>query len=69
MNDKIILYSTGCPKCRVLEAALKRKSVVFEHCSDVNKMIELGFKEAPVLQVGDKMLSYNEGMKYVMEMV
>lgn len=69
MDDKIVLYTTGCPKCRTLEAAMKRKEMQYETCGDVNKMIELGFMEAPILQIGEKMLPYNEAMKYVMEMV
>ena len=63
----IILYSTDCPKCRVLEAALKKKGASFEKCNDVQTMIDLGFMEAPVLRVDEKVLSYKEAMKFVME--
>lgn len=63
----IVLYSTGCPKCRVLEAALTKKKIAFEKCDDVDKMVSLGFIEAPILQVGDRILLYKDAMKYVME--
>ena len=61
------LYTTHCPRCRVLEAALASKGAAYDTCDDAQKMIELGFTEAPVLEVGDRRLSYAEAMKYVME--
>lgn len=64
---ELVLYSTGCPKCRVLEAALNKKNVSYEKCEDVQTMIDMGLAEAPVLKIDDKILSYNEAMKYVME--
>ena len=46
----MILYSTGCPKCKVLEAKLNSKHIKFDICDSVEKMQELGFNEAPMLQ-------------------
>lgn len=64
---KLILYTTHCSKCRVLEAALKQKGVPYEVCEDVNEMLRLGMTSAPALMVDDKLLSYEEAMKYIME--
>lgn len=64
---ELILYSTGCPKCRMLEAALKKKDASYEKCEDVQAMIDMGLSEAPVLKVDGKVLSYNDAMKFVME--
>ena len=64
---RIVLYSTGCPKCRMLEAALKNKKASYEICDDIDKMLALGFMEAPLLQIDNKVLPYKEAMKFVME--
>lgn len=61
------LYTTHCPKCRILEAGLKSKNAMYEVCEDVHKMEELGFMSAPVLEVNGRYLPYDEAMKYVME--
>ena len=64
---QVILYSTGCPRCKTLKAALKSKEINYTECNDTNKMIELGFTTVPVLQIDDMVLQYKEAMKYVME--
>lgn len=63
----MVLYTTHCPRCRALEAALKSKNIPYETCEDVDKMIELGFMSAPVLEIDGKYLKYDEAMKHVME--
>lgn len=61
------LYTTRCPRCRALEMALKSKKIPFEICGDIEKMKEMGFMSAPILEVDGKGLKYDEAMKYVME--
>lgn len=61
----ITLYSTHCPKCRVLETKLKQKNVEYVECTDVDKMIELGITSAPCLDVDGKMLDFPSAVKWV----
>ena len=63
----MVLYTTHCPRCRALEAALKSKNITYETCEDVQKMIDLGFMSAPILEVDGQYMKYDEAMKYVME--
>ena len=63
MNDGIILYSTGCPKCRILKKKLDEKGVNYEVCSDTERMIGLGFTEVPVLEVKGEKYSFSEALK------
>ena len=63
----MILYTTHCPRCKALEAAMKNKNVTYETCTDVDKMIAMGFMSAPVLDVDGRLMKYDEAMKYVME--
>ena len=47
----VILYTTKCPKCNVLEAKLKNKNISYLAVSDIEIMKEKGFMQAPVLEV------------------
>jgi glutaredoxin-related protein len=64
--EKMTLYTTGCPKCRILEKKLTDKKIEFEKCEDTNKMAELGITSVPVLQDADgKMMAYFDAVKFV----
>lgn len=62
---KIVMYSTGCPKCRVLEAKLKAIGVKYTVCNDVEEMERLGFSTVPVLSVDGKNYEFLEALKYI----
>ena len=64
-NEKIILYSTHCPKCKILEKKLSSKNINYEEVDDVDKMLDMGIKEAPVLGIGDNRLTFNEAIRWV----
>ena len=57
----IILYSTGCPKCNVLEAKLNSKSIKYEVCTDIEVMQSKGMMTAPNLEVDGKLVTGLEG--------
>lgn len=62
----ITLYSTGCPKCKVLETKLEQKKIEYKKESDVGKMLELGIKSAPVLSIdGESFLQFTDAVKWV----
>lgn len=65
MNDKIILYSTGCPKCRVLKSKLTSKGVQFEENKSVEVMESMGIKEVPVLSVYGELLDFSRAIQWV----
>lgn len=47
----VVLYSTHCPKCSVLEKKLKQKNILFEEVNDIELMKEKGYLSVPVLEV------------------
>lgn len=51
---KIVLYTTHCPMCMLVERKLKQKNIHYEEVTDVDKIMELGFSHVPILQVDDK---------------
>lgn len=61
----VVLYSTGCPKCKVLEQKLRDKGIEFEVENDVEVMENKGFLMAPMLEVGEKIYDYNEALQWV----
>lgn len=50
----ITMYSTNCPKCRVLEMKLKMKGIAHSVVTDVDKMVAKGMTSAPALEVDGK---------------
>lgn len=65
MNEKIILYSTGCPKCTVLKKKLEEKNILYYLVTDADEMLGLGFTTVPRLRVGDKLMDFAEAVRWV----
>ena len=62
----IILYSTNCPKCKVLEMKMKQKNIEYNTFTDTDKMISLGIKAAPLLELEDgSRLDFSAAVKWV----
>lgn len=63
----IILYTVDCPKCKQLERLLDKVRLPYTVCKDLDCMAALGMKEAPVLQVNDRLLRFADAWKWVKE--
>lgn len=63
----IILYSTGCPMCKVVEAKLKQNNIEFEKIDNVDLMVQKGFKSAPVLEVDGVAYNFKEAVEWIKE--
>ena len=61
----MILYSTGCPKCKVLEMKLAQAGVSFDKITDEKKMEKLGFQSAPMLEHDGRYLDFHDAMDLV----
>lgn len=64
---EIILYSTNCPKCKILEKKLTEKNIKFTKNNNVVAMTELGIDQVPVLSIDDKLLGFVEANKWINE--
>ena len=64
---KIVLYTSHCPRCAILEKKLQEKNIAYETFTDVQKMIDMGFESMPVLQVDGKKMLFKEAVKWVNE--
>lgn len=63
----IILYSTDCPRCKVLETKLNEKHISYNTVKNVAEMESKGFREAPVLEVDGNTMKFPEALKWVNE--
>ena len=61
----VILYSTNCPKCKVLEKKLNSSGIDYSIITDVDVMEQKGFQSAPVLEVDDKIYEFSEAVKWL----
>ena len=61
----VVLYSTGCPRCKVLKTKLDNKNVAYTTITDVDKMSELGMMEVPVLVVDDNTFNFSQAVEWV----
>ena len=61
----IVLYSTGCPKCNILKKKLDGNGVDYAVVSDVDQMLSMGLKEAPILEVDGQRMEFAEAVKWV----
>ena len=62
-----ILYSTNCPKCKVLETKLKNKNIEFEICNDIDLMLSKGIQQAPYLEIDNELMDFSNAIKWVNE--
>ena len=62
----IKLYSTNCPKCRILETKLRQQNIEFEVIDDEDLMANKGFKSAPKLEINGQILDFPEAMTKLM---
>lgn len=60
----VTLYSTGCPKCNVLEKKLQIAGIDF-NIEGAETMIEKGFESAPILDVDGEYMTFMEALKWI----
>lgn len=65
--EEIILYTTFCPKCKVLEAKLKQKDITYKEITDMDIMTEKGFMSVPILEVNGVNLNFTQANTWINE--
>lgn len=63
----VTLYTTNCPKCKVLEKKLEEKNIKFEICENVDVMLEKGMMQAPYLEIDNELLDFSKAIKWINE--
>ena len=63
----LTLFSTGCPKCQILEKKLAQKGIEYVEVNDTQQMLDMGLKSVPWLEVEGQMLDFNQANKWINE--
>ena len=63
--NMIVLYSTHCPRCNVLEKKLNNKKIKYDIIDDENEIIKLGIDIVPMLKVNDELMNFGQAVKWV----
>ena len=61
----VVLYSTHCPRCNVLEKKLQQKNIVYEEINDVEIMKEKGYLTVPILEVDGKSMDFKTANDWI----
>lgn len=64
---RVVLFSTHCPKCNVLEKKLKAKNIEYEEVNDVEIMKEKGYLMLPVLEIDGESMDFKAANDWVNE--
>ena len=65
----VTLYTTHCPKCKVIESKLKSKGVKYIEVSDTDTILKLGFQTVPIIDVDGTILEFAEANNWINNIV
>lgn len=54
----VILYTTHCPKCKILEKKMADKNISYVECTDIDEMAKKDILSVPVLEVDGNMMDF-----------
>lgn len=64
---KVVLYTTHCPKCSVLEKKLSAKNINYSEVTDVEIMTKKGFDAVPILEVDGITMDFKAANTWINE--
>ena len=62
---EIKLYSTHCPRCKVLMKKLEQKGLVYEDITSIEEMKALGITAVPVLEVDGVRYDFSKANQWI----
>ena len=62
---ELILYTTHCPKCSVLEKKLAKKNLSYIENTSIEEMQGLGISTVPVLSVNGELLTFDKANQWI----
>lgn len=67
MDDVVKLYSTGCPRCKVLITKMDNKDIKYDVISDESVMEEMGIQSVPQLEVNGTLMEFGDANRWINE--
>ena len=65
--EKIVLYSTGCPMCKMIEEKFAQKKVQYVKVSDSGIIVSKGITVVPQAEINGKLLRVKEILNWLKE--
>lgn len=62
---QIILYSTGCPRCMVIQKKLTEKNINYTKVTSEEDILALGVKEVPILSVDGNLMGFKDAVEWI----
>lgn len=62
---QIILYSTGCPRCMVIQKKLTEKNINYTKVTSEEDILALGVKEVPILSVDGDLMGFKDAVEWI----
>ena len=63
--SNIILYSTGCPVCKMLKMRLDAENIQYLTVTDTDEMNKKGLRSAPWLEVDGQLMNASDAIKWI----
>lgn len=61
----VIMYTTHCPQCKVLEKMLNDKKIEYTQITDIDVMKSKGIQSVPYLEVDGELKNFKESMEWI----
>lgn len=61
----IVLYTTHCPKCKVLESKLNKKNIEYNICEDIDIIQNKDITVLPALEINNEILNFKDAVNWV----
>lgn len=62
---KVIMYTTHCPQCKVLEKMLNDKKIEYTQITDIDIMKSKGIQSVPYLEIEGELKNFKESMEWI----
>ena len=63
--EEIILYSNGCPRCKIIEKMLEDKGIRYKKITDTEEMLRLGLTNVPWIKTKDTIMNFKDSIDYI----
>lgn len=59
------LFSTHCPKCKILTKKLQENNIEYEEENDVDTMLSLGITTVPMLEIDGAIMNFKDAINWI----
>lgn len=66
-TEKIIFYTTNCPRCQVLKKKMDSLGIKYELNDDIEEMMLWGVQTVPMLRIEKQLLDFSQAVKWLKE--